>query len=357
MNAPEASANSLSQPLLEEVIELDETELYDFCGPNDRKIRELEGQFGVRIVPRGNKLKLIGSPDEVAKARQGIGSLLALTRERPGLTPTQFKAATEAVKAARAPEMRAAYSDRVQVASRKRSISPLTPGQKAYIDAIRRSDIVFGIGPAGTGKTYLAMALAVNYLINNRVRRIVLVRPAVEAGEKLGFLPGDIAAKFDPYVRPLYDALHDMVEPERAKQLLETGVVEVAPLAFMRGRTLNSSFVILDEAQNTTVEQMKMLLTRLGYDSKAVITGDVTQIDLPVGKESGLIHVQSVLKDIQGIDFVRFDQRDVVRHGLVQLIVKAYEKAELQRAPIAEELPFMEAEKPLAPAEPDQIAK
>lgn len=316
----------MSQPL-EQVIELEQSELLDFCGKNDQRIRELESRFGVRIVPRGNTLKLIGQPDEVARVRDVIGNLLTFSRKKTGLNKQQVRYAVESIAADRQEDLQSIFSDRIIVPLRKRAITPMTAGQKRYLDFIRSSDIVFGIGPAGTGKTYLAMAMAVYHLVNNLVRRIVLVRPAVEAGEKLGFLPGDIAAKFDPFVRPLYDALHDMMEPERVASLLETSIVEIAPLAFMRGRTLNSSFVILDEGQNTSIEQMKMFLTRLGYDSKAVVTGDITQIDLPAGKESGLVNARRVLSGIPGIEFAYFDERDVVRHELVQKIIRAYEKA------------------------------
>jgi phosphate starvation-inducible PhoH-like protein len=220
------------------------------------------------------------------------------------------------------------FQDTVLVTRGARPITPKGLAQKRYVDAIRHFDIVFGIGPAGTGKTYLAMALAVRALTERAIKRIILARPAVEAGEKLGFLPGSMEEKVNPYLRPLYDALHDMLDFERAEQMVHKGIIEVAPLAFMRGRTLNDSFVILDEAQNTTPEQMKMFLTRLGYGSKAIITGDVTQTDLPAGKISGLKEAQHVLKDIAGIKFVRFSERDVVRHRLVQDIITAYERAE-----------------------------
>jgi len=210
-------------------------------------------------------------------------------------------------------------------AGTKRRVNPKSPNQKRYLDTIEQNDIVFGVGPAGTGKTYLAMAQAVSYLMAKKVSRIILARPAVEAGEKLGFLPGDLQEKVNPYLRPLYDALYDMMEMERAERLLERGTIEVAPIAFMRGRTLNDAFVILDEAQNTTSEQMKMFLTRLGFGSKAVITGDVTQIDLPTGRTSGLIEAMKVVGNVDGIAFVHFDEKDVVRHALVQQIVKAYE--------------------------------
>ncbi len=216
----------------------------------------------------------------------------------------------------------------IPVSSKKRFIVPKTETQKEYIEAIQKYDIVIGIGPAGTGKTYLAMAMAVNALLKKQVTRIVLARPAVEAGEKLGFLPGDIEEKVSPYLRPLYDALFDMMEPEKVAKYIERGVIEIAPLAFMRGRTLNDSFIILDEAQNTTSEQMKMYLTRLGFNSKTVITGDVTQIDLPAGKLSGLVEAERILKGIEGIRFVYFSERDVVRHRLVQEIIRAYERYE-----------------------------
>ncbi len=222
------------------------------------------------------------------------------------------------------------FLDTIYISAHKRTITPKSIAQKAYIDAIRRYDIVFGIGPAGTGKTYLAMAMAVAELMKNNYVRIILTRPAVEAGEKLGFLPGDLAEKVNPYLRPLYDALHDMVDFDRARKMVERGTIEVAPLAFMRGRTLNDSFVILDEAQNTTPEQMKMFLTRLGYGSKAVITGDATQIDLPAGKASGLKEAARILRGVQGIRFVTFTEKDVARHHLVQEIIAAYERDDNQ---------------------------
>src|SRR3989304_6105528 len=217
------------------------------------------------------------------------------------------------------------FMDTIYISFKKKIISPKSPAQKRYIDTIRKYDIVFGIGPAGTGKTYLAMAMAVAALSKREVDRIILTRPAVEAGEKLGFLPGDLAQKVDPYLRPLYDALHDMVDFERSEKLMERGTIEVAPLAFMRGRTLNDSFVIMDEAQNTTTEQMKMFLTRLGLGSRAVITGDITQIDLPLAKPSGLVEAQKILQDVEGIGFSYFTEKDVVRHPLVQDVIRAYE--------------------------------
>jgi phosphate starvation-inducible PhoH-like protein len=222
-------------------------------------------------------------------------------------------------------DLRRVFLDTVYVTAKKRAVTPKSPAQKAYIDAMRESDMVFGIGPAGTGKTYLAMAMAIASLTKGLVNRIILTRPAVEAGEALGFLPGDLAEKVDPYLRPLYDALHDMVRFERASSLIQQGVIEVAPLAFMRGRTLNDAFVILDEAQNTTGEQMKMFLTRIGFNSKAVITGDITQTDLPEGKVSGLVQSIEILKPIDSIRFIYFSKQDVVRHRLVQAIIQAYE--------------------------------
>jgi phosphate starvation-inducible PhoH-like protein len=223
------------------------------------------------------------------------------------------------------------FLDRVYITSKKSAVTPKSLAQKEYIDAIRKHDIVFGIGPAGTGKTYLAMAMAVSALSKGIFSRIILTRPAVEAGESLGFLPGDLAEKVDPYLRPLYDALHDMMRFEKAANLMQKGIIEVAPIAFMRGRTLNDSFVILDEAQNTTSEQMKMFLTRIGFNSKAVITGDITQIDLPSDRTSGLIESKNILQNIEGIKFVFFSKRDVVRHKLVQKIIQAYEELEEAR--------------------------
>lgn len=334
--------NHLLSQTTEQVIELSQDEMLDFTRKSDERLREIEAQFTVKIVPRGNTIKVIGAAAEVDQAIALIRDVVQFSRKQGGLSNRQMRTAMQGIRQEGRKEMERVYSDRVQVPRGKRNITPMTATQKRYLDSIRRSDIVFGIGPAGTGKTYLAMAMAVHSLMANEVGRIVLVRPAVEAGEKLGFLPGDIMAKFDPFVRPLYDALHDMMEPERVRMLLENNVVEVAPLAFMRGRTLNSSFVILDEGQNTTIEQMKMFLTRLGYDSKAVITGDVTQVDLPSNKESGLVQVRRVLADIEGIEFIQFDQKDVVRHELVQKIIRAYELADARA--LQEELPLEAAE-------------
>lgn len=252
----------------------------------------------------------------------------SLSAEGHQIRPEDIHFAIKSVSSGSAVSLRDLILNNIPISSKKRFIIPKTETQKDYIDAIRANDMVIGIGPAGTGKTYLAMAMAVNALIKKQVSRIVLARPAVEAGERLGFLPGDMYEKVNPYLRPLYDALFDMIEAEKAAKLIERGVIEIAPLAFMRGRTLNDSFIILDEAQNTTSEQMKMYLTRLGFSSKTVITGDTSQIDLPSGKASGLIEIENVLKNIEGIRFVYFTERDVVRHRLVQEIVKAYERHE-----------------------------
>jgi phosphate starvation-inducible PhoH-like protein len=268
--------------------------------------------------------------DEVGAnlAKRVLEELYTLLKKGYPLYPTDVDFATRILSENNSIRLEEIFLDTVYISSRKRVITPKSLAQKEYIDAIRRYDIVIGIGPAGTGKTYLAMAMAVAALANQEVDRIVLTRPAVEAGEKLGFLPGDIFEKVNPYLRPLYDALHDMMDFEKATRLVERGNIEVAPLAFMRGRTLNDSFVILDEAQNTVSEQMKMFLTRLGYHSKAVITGDITQVDLPENKQSGLIEIQTVLKGVKGIEFVYFTEKDVVRHPLVQEIIKAYERSE-----------------------------
>jgi len=254
-----------------------------------------------------------------------LGDLWELLKKGHPVFSSDVEYGIRILRGDRNADLKDIFLDTVYVSAHKRVIAPKSVNQKAYIDAIRTHDIVFGIGPAGTGKTYLAMAMALAALMKNQVTRMVLCRPAVEAGEKLGFLPGDLSEKVNPYLRPLYDALHDMVDFDRARRMLERGTIEVAPLAFMRGRTLNDSFIILDEAQNTTTEQMKMFLTRLGYNSKAVVTGDITQIDLPSGKLSGLKEARTVLANTPGINFTIFDDRDVVRHRLVQKIILAYE--------------------------------
>ena len=300
--------------------------LRELLGEHDQHLKLLERGIGVRIDVADTALTLTGDPVEVELASRALTQLYGLLAQGYPLFQADVEYALRILSGDRAAVLKDIFLDTVFISAHKRTITPKSVAQKSYIDAIRNFDIVFGIGPAGTGKTYLAMAMAVAELMKNNVSRMILTRPAVEAGEKLGFLPGDLIEKVNPYLRPLYDALHDMVDFERARRLVERGTIEVAPLAFMRGRTLNDSFVILDEAQNTTTEQMKMFLTRLGYGSKAVITGDVTQIDLPAGKPSGLKEAQAILRGIPGIRFVNFTERDVVRHPLVQEIIGAYER-------------------------------
>src|SRR5436189_780502 len=283
------------------------------AGGRSENLKLIEQRFGVHIGQRGNVFLISGEPDRVGLAEKLLGQLNQLIQRKYPLGLEDVEQASKVLLADPAADLKEIFLDTVYVTNRNRPVTPKGFNQKAYIDAIRKYDIVFGIGPAGTGKTYLAMAMAVAALVERRVKRIVLCRPAGEAGEKLGFLPGDMAEKVSPYLRPLYDALHDLMDMDRAQELIERGTVEVAPLAFMRGRTLNDAFVILDEAQNTTTEQMKMFLTRLGFGSKAVVTGDVTQIDLPVGRISGLVQAMEVVGKIDGISFVYFDERDVVR--------------------------------------------
>ena len=298
--------------------------LLRLSGPGGSHLRSLEKELSVSIGMRGNTLHLSGEPAAMERAEGVLTELLHILEQRE-LTELEICRAARTARAHPDTRLRELFEDVVLVTSHRKTISPRGVAQQMYIQAIRRHDIVFGVGPAGTGKTYLAMAMAVKALQSQRVRRIILTRPAVEAGEKLGFLPGDLAEKVNPYLRPLYDALHDMMEFNRAQALIEKQLIEVAPLAFMRGRTLNASFVILDEAQNTTHEQMKMFLTRLGHDSQAVITGDITQIDLPRGRPSGLRDALDLLGDIEGIAVRRFSGEDVVRHSLVQKIVQAYD--------------------------------
>jgi len=300
----------------------------ELLGQHDEHLKTLERHVGIRIDVTDQTLSLGGDPLETELASRVLVQLYGLLEQGYPIYPADVDYAVRILSSDRNAKLRDIFLDTVFISAHKRVITPKSVAQKAYIDAIRGYDIVFGIGPAGTGKTYLAMAMAIAELMKNSFSRIILTRPAVEAGEKLGFLPGDLAEKVNPYLRPLYDALHDMVDFDRARKLVERGTIEVAPLAFMRGRTLNDSFVILDEAQNTTTEQMKMFLTRLGYGSKAVITGDVTQVDLPAGKASGLKEAQAILREVPGIKFVGFTERDVVRHPLVQEIITAYERAE-----------------------------
>ncbi|HEY8519729.1 MAG TPA: PhoH family protein [Gammaproteobacteria bacterium] len=301
----------------------DSRRLANLAGQFDEHIRQIEQQLDVRIKSRGNRFEVSGSEPATERARAVLEDLFALT-ETEELDPERVHMS---VIEHRRPEGKAAGDD-LLIHTRRRTIRARGPNQVAYTQAMRQRDLTFGIGPAGTGKTYLAVAAACEALDAGAVRRIVLVRPAVEAGERLGFLPGDMSQKVDPYLRPMYDALYEMLGFDRVGRLTERHVIEIAPLAFMRGRTLNEAFVILDEAQNTTVEQMKMFLTRIGFGSRAVVTGDITQTDLPRGKESGLRHVMRVLRDIEEIAFVHFGANDVVRHPLVQKIVQAYAKSE-----------------------------
>jgi phosphate starvation-inducible PhoH-like protein len=301
----------------------------ELAGSQDAVLRALEGHLDCKVFLRGNLLTLEGSERETSAARRVVAELSELIARGHQIAPGTIAAVTGALDADESP---ASVLEDVVWRHRSVAVAPKTVNQKGYVDSIRRSTVTFGVGPAGTGKTFLAVALAVAALSRHEVNRIILTRPAVEAGERLGFLPGDVMAKVDPYLRPLFDALHDMLDPEKVSHHIERGVIEIAPLAFMRGRTLNDSFVILDEAQNTTPEQMKMFLTRLGFGSKMVVTGDITQVDLPVDQRSGLIVVGEVLQSIEGIEFVRFGGEDVVRHKLVQRIVEAYD-SHAQRQP------------------------
>jgi phosphate starvation-inducible PhoH-like protein len=294
-------------------------------GSYDENLKHFEALFNVRIRTQGHELVAEGDSPGPENVDRVVGQLSALMREGFRLSPADVKTASDLVAQDQSVDLREHFLKGTLTPAGKRRVAPKSINQRRYLDAIEASDIVFGIGPAGTGKTYLAMAQAVAFLVAKKVSRIILARPAVEAGEKLGFLPGDLQEKVNPYLRPLYDALYDMLDVDRVARYLERGTIEIAPIAFMRGRTLNDSFVILDEAQNTTSEQMKMFLTRLGFGSKAVITGDITQIDLPQGRTSGLVEAMKVVGAIDGIAFIHFDERDVVRHKLVQQIVKAYE--------------------------------
>ncbi len=294
-------------------------------GSYDENLKHLESLFNVRIRTQGHDLLVDGDSPGLEKVDRVLGQLSSLMRDGYKLSNTDVKTASSLVAQDESVDLRDHFLKGTLTPAGKRRVAAKTLNQRRYLDAIDQYDIVFGIGPAGTGKTYLAMAQAIACLVSKRVSRIILARPAVEAGEKLGFLPGDLQEKVNPYLRPLYDALYDMLDVERVARYIERGTIEIAPIAFMRGRTLNDSFVILDEAQNTTSEQMKMFLTRLGFGAKAVITGDVTQIDLPSGRISGLVEAMKVVHAIEGIAFIHFDDRDVVRHKLVQQIVKAYE--------------------------------
>ena len=305
----------------------DSSEARNLLGQQDANLRLIEDSFDAKIVARGCNLEVVGDKRELEFIERVFGELLRLLRGGYSLDSRDVKYAVRMIKGERELDLESIASESIHVFS-KRIIRPKTAGQRRYVDAIRKYDLVFGIGPAGTGKTYLAMAMAVSALKSGQVGRIIMTRPAIEAGEKLGFLPGGMLEKVDPYLRPLYDALYDMMPVDKIQKQMEGGVIEVAPLAFMRGRTLNNSFVVLDEAQNSTSEQMKMFLTRLGFDSKAVVTGDVTQIDLPPERKSGLLEVQTILSGVEGIKFTYMTGEDVVRHELVQRIVEAYGKYE-----------------------------
>ncbi len=303
-------------------------EISHLLGKFDQHVTLLDRYFKVKIIPRGDFIVLEGDRDDVEKVALLFEELLWLLRQGQQPTVPDVEYAIELIRAGQAEKLRSLFGDLVFITPRGKKIKPKTVGQKGYIESIRKNDIVFGIGPAGTGKTYLAMTMAVKALKDKAVQRLILTRPAVEAGENLGFLPGDLHEKVDPYLRPLYDALYDLLGVEVYRGYMEKGIIEIAPLAYMRGRTLDDSFIILDEAQNTTAEQMKMFLTRMGFGSRAVITGDITQIDLPRGRFSGLAQIQTILNNVAGISFVYLTDQDVVRHSLVQKIIRAYEEYE-----------------------------
>ena len=311
---------------------LAEEGLETIFGTQDENLRRIERDFGVTVTARGTEVAVRGEPEKVEPAAHLLRELSALAASGYRFRPSEVQTAIRVIRDEPTTSLAEFFSPEGALEAPRRLVSPRTHKQLLYMKAIAEHDLVISVGPAGTGKTYLAVAMAASDLLEKKVKRIVLARPAVEAGEKLGFLPGDLAEKVNPYLRPLYDALYDVIGFEKVAKLLERQIIEVAPLAFMRGRTLNDSFIILDEAQNTTPEQMKMFLTRIGYNSKAVINGDVTQVDLPSGRASGLVEAQDVLADIPGISFFRFSKADVVRHPLVQKIVNAYETYEERRA-------------------------
>jgi phosphate starvation-inducible PhoH-like protein len=299
-------------------------------GTFDQHLKDVEDAFGVTIRARGDEVRIDGDPHAARRAERLLAKLTTRLQERPDLQPDDISGMIRSARGHQDDAWVAGQNETV-LRTKKRLLTPKSPHQRDYLEALKAADIVVGIGPAGTGKTYLAIGMAVAALAQREVSRIVLTRPAVEAGEKLGFLPGDMYAKVNPYLRPMYDALYDMMDLDHANRLVERGEIEIAPLAYMRGRTLNDAFIILDEAQNVTPEQMKMFLTRMGFRSKVVITGDITQVDLPPNSPSGLIEIQSVIRDIPGIRFVYFDEHDVVRHRLVQEIIKAYDRYEGKR--------------------------
>jgi len=299
-------------------------------GNKDQYLKLIQDTLSISIAVRGGEFHITGEEEAVLKGVELLKHLKEIVL-KSNLSLSDLKSAINMINEDINSEVSDVLTDIIKVSGRVKNVVPKTPRQKVYVEYMKENDIVFGIGPAGTGKTYLAVAMAVNMFLNKKVNRIILTRPAVEAGEKLGFLPGDIADKINPYLRPLYDALYNMMDFEKVSHLIEKGVIELAPLAFMRGRTLNDAFIILDEAQNTTVEQMKMFLTRLGFNSKAVITGDITQVDLPIDKRSGLIVVREILRDVEGLKFIEFTKNDVIRHPLVQRIINAYERYEAQK--------------------------
>jgi len=298
----------------------------ELFGHHDSNLDKISEAFGVKISTRGMSLLLDGNPRDIALAEKLIAELYQLLEDNFSLGEAEIDAAINTIKNNSTSRLKELFSTTVYKTVRNKGITPRNPSQQKYVKAINKNDILISIGPAGTGKTYLAMAMAMAAFSKGEVKRIILTRPAVEAGEALGFLPGDLAQKINPYLRPLYDALYDMMDFEKAQTLIEQDTIEIAPLAFMRGRTLNNAFIILDEAQNTTSEQMKMFLTRIGYGSKAIVTGDITQVDLPSGKKSGLIEAGKILTRIKGIEFIHFSKNDVVRHKLVSSIIDAYEK-------------------------------
>lgn len=318
--------------MYEQIINVDRMEqAVSLFGSFDENVKMIENEYGVAIVNRGDAIKISGEDIAVAKAAKALGGLIMLINKGEQLTEQNVRYCISLVNEGNDDKLPSISGDCICITMSGKPVKPKTLGQKKYIDTINKNTVVFGVGPAGTGKTYLAVAMAVKAFRAKEINRIILTRPAVEAGEKLGFLPGDLQQKVDPYLRPLYDALFDMLGADNFQKYQEKGSIEVAPLAYMRGRTLDDSFIILDEAQNTTPEQMKMFLTRLGFNSKIVVTGDVTQIDLPDGKKSGLKEAVKILKGIDDIETVRFTEKDVVRHRLVQDIIKAYEKSEKRK--------------------------
>ena len=316
----------MAEPTVQRITVPEEADLIPLLGRNDEHLRLLESQLTLRIVARGGEITLRGEERQVARGARVLEGLQARIAAGLPVRATDVRAALRVLADDEEADLKGIFLDAIAVPSRKKQITPKTLTQKAYVDAIRSHDVVIAIGPAGTGKSYLAMAMAVSAMTRREVSRIILTRPAVEAGERLGFLPGDMYEKVHPYLRPLYDALYDMMEPDKVATLTERGAIEIAPLAYMRGRTLNDAFIVLDDAQNTTSEQMKMVLTRLGFNSRMVITGDITQVDLPSTRVSGLIEIQHILKGVEGIRFVYFTEKDVVRHELVSEIIKAYDE-------------------------------